>query len=234
MENGPFSTPEFDAFARGVVLFTHITSRIPGEKYGDLLSQKGGRGFPHLVIMDAEGDVLATHEGPRTVEGFQATAKAAQHYLDLKGLASPTPAQQVELLLAELQLGKVGLEAARQRKEGLEGLTPEQSTQIDQALTDLEIRDVLEKAQPSSQEEANRLKAELGARFQAMFKEGRRPAGDQATQAFYGLILDHAEQEKDAATFAEALGILRERYGKQPGTERFFKAQEERLAKLRQ
>lgn len=234
MENGPFSTPEFDEFAKGVVLFTHITSRIPGEKYGDLLQEKGGRGFPHLVFMDAEGEVLAVHKGARTVEGFQATAASAQRYLDLKAVADKTPEQKLELFLAELDLGKLDLQQARQRKAELSGLTPEQETRVGQALTDLEVMDALEKARPQSREEATRIKAELGAKFQAMFAEGRRPSSDQAAEAFYGLILEHAEQQKDAASFEAALNAMRERFGKYPGADKFFKQAEERLARLRQ
>lgn len=234
MENGPFSTPEFDEFAQDVVLFTHITSHIPGEKYADLLQEKGGRGFPHLVIMDAAGDVLATHEGPRTVEAFRATAKGAQHYVELKALADPTPAQRVELLLLELQMGKIGLEEGRKRRDALGEAAKPEAARIEQALTDLEVRDALEKAQPRTQAEAEQLKADLGQRFQAMLAAGRHPTGEQETQAFYGLIMEWAEKQKDPDTFEKALSGMRERFGKLPAADRFFKQAEERLARLRQ
>ncbi|MCO5169175.1 MAG: hypothetical protein M9894_22760 [Planctomycetes bacterium] len=181
--------------------------------------------------MDAQGEVLVTHQGPRTVEAFRAGAAAAQRYLELRAVKDPTPAQQVDLLLAEVDLGKLDLDAARARKDALTGLTPEQEARVAQALTDLEV---MAMAQGLTRQADAAQRRALGGRFRAMLQEGRRPAGDQAAQPFYVLILDWAEHERDVATFEQALGALRERYGAQPGTERFFKQQEERLARLKQ
>ena len=50
------STEEFKAFAGEVVPFLHVTSRVEGEHHPDLLEKKGGRGFPHLVVLDATPD----------------------------------------------------------------------------------------------------------------------------------------------------------------------------------
>ena len=38
------SSPEFKEFGKDVVLFAHITTRIPGRKHDGLLSEKGFRG----------------------------------------------------------------------------------------------------------------------------------------------------------------------------------------------
>lgn len=183
--------------------------------------------------MDQNGDVLAVHQGPRTVDGFKASVGKAQRYVELKQVASPTPAQKLELFKIELEMGKLDLAAARTRKAELTGLTPEQEKELSGVLTDLEVMDILQKAQPQPGQEAA-LRAELGGRFHAMLQEGKRPAGDRAVEPFYSLILDWAEKEKNAAAFEQALGALRERFGQTPQAARFFKAQEERLARLRQ
>lgn len=180
--------------------------------------------------MDAEGEVLAAHEGPRTVEAFRQTATRAKRFAELKAVKDPTPAQRVDLFMAELDLGRLDLAAARERRGQLTGLTPEQEAQVSQAITDLEIVDM---ANALGQRPTPAQRAELGGRYHAMLEEGRRPAGEQASQAFYILMLDWAEQQKDAPAFEQALGALRERFGAQPGVERFFKAQEERLARLK-
>ena len=70
------SAAEFSAFAKEVVPFLHVTSRLEGASYPDLLSQKGGRGFPYLVAMDAEGRVTAQAE-QRSVDGFRSMVEAA-------------------------------------------------------------------------------------------------------------------------------------------------------------
>ncbi len=180
--------------------------------------------------MDAEGEVLATHEGPRTVEAFRQTTAGAQRYATLKAVKDPTPAQRVDLFLAELELGKLDLAAARERRGQLSGLTPEQEARVSAGLTDLEIMDM---ANGLGQRPDAAQRAALGGRYHAMLQEGRRPTGEEAFQPFYILILDWAEQQKDAAAFEQALGALRERFGAQPGVDRFFKAQEERLAKIK-
>ncbi len=180
--------------------------------------------------MDAEGEVLATHEGPRTVEAFRATTAKAQRYVALKAVKDPTPAQRADLFLAELELGKLDLAAARQRRTELTGLTPEQETKVSQAMTDLEIVGM---AQELGQRPDAAQRAALGGRYHAMLEEGRRPTGDEAAQPFYVLMLDWAEQQKDAAAFEQALSALRERFGSQPGVDRFFKAQEERLKRFK-
>ena len=57
-----------------MVLFCHNTSMVEDEPYPKLLSEKGGRGFPFLVFMDAEGDVITPQGYDKfTVEGFQET-----------------------------------------------------------------------------------------------------------------------------------------------------------------
>src|SRR5678816_3972798 len=40
LENGLLLTEDFAMFSKDYVLFLHVTTMIPGEKYGDLLEQK--------------------------------------------------------------------------------------------------------------------------------------------------------------------------------------------------
>jgi hypothetical protein len=183
--------------------------------------------------MDAEGEVLAEHDGPREVAAFKQTAAKAQRYLELRAVADPTPAQKLDLFVAELEMGKLDLAAAKARKATLGTLTPEQEARISTALCDLEVMDILEKTQQPAPGEETKLRAELGKRFHDMLQAGQRPSGDQPFQAFWGLIMDWAEQEKNVAAFEEALGAMRERFGKLPQAGQFFKQQEERLARLR-
>lgn len=183
--------------------------------------------------MDASGDVIATHEGPREVAAFAATVARAQRYVELRAVADPTPAQKLDLFLTELEMGKLDLAAAQTRRAALEGLTPEQEARISTALTDLEVMDVLKSTPPPAAGQEAQVKAQLGARFHEMLQAGKRPAGDQPYQAFYGLIMDWAEAQKNVAAFEQALGAMRERFGKMPQAAQFFRAQEERLARLK-
>ena len=99
------STAEFREFAKGVVPFLHVTSQVEGDKYPDLLSEKGGRGFPHVVCMDAEGGVLAVLNA-RTVDGFKDMMKRGAEFQALVAKKDRTPAEELSVLKAELGLGR--------------------------------------------------------------------------------------------------------------------------------
>ena len=62
----------------------HNTSMVDDEPYPDLLQEKGGTGFPYLAVLDADGEVIAPHNGARTVEAFAKTVAAAAKYQGLK------------------------------------------------------------------------------------------------------------------------------------------------------
>jgi hypothetical protein len=227
LESGPLSSPEFAEWAEEVVLFCHVTTRIPGRQYDGLLGEKGGRGFPYLVFLDEEGEVISSPNG-RSVDAFRAGAAAAQAFLDLRNLENPTPAQQVELFLTELDMGRLNLAEANERKAGL-SLTAEQEAQVAEALTDLEILAMLEEGQPRTPD----AQAALGRRYKALWDDGRRPNGQRAKEVFYIMLLEAGFADGDADLFEGALGELRTEFGGNPRARQFFQQQEQRLEQLR-
>ncbi|MBI4614210.1 MAG: hypothetical protein HY720_11415, partial [Planctomycetes bacterium] len=46
---------------------------MPSDKYQNLLEEKGGRGFPHLIFMDFEGNKIGD-VGGRDVASFERSA----------------------------------------------------------------------------------------------------------------------------------------------------------------
>lgn len=58
------------AFSRKYVTFLHVTTLIPGRSDDDLLGRVGGSGFPTLLVLDAEGEVVARPQ-ERTVHAFE-------------------------------------------------------------------------------------------------------------------------------------------------------------------
>jgi len=74
VERGTLSKPELKDFGAKVVLFCHITTRIPGEPHDELLKEKGGRGFPTFWFLDPTGKVIGEPKG-RSVADFEATLK---------------------------------------------------------------------------------------------------------------------------------------------------------------
>lgn len=67
------------------MLFCHITSQVPGDENQNLLRQMGGRGFPYLIYLNADGERLGVHNGPRSVAAFKQSGAAFA--------ASATPGQ---------------------------------------------------------------------------------------------------------------------------------------------
>ncbi|MCU0726371.1 MAG: hypothetical protein MUE73_11360 [Planctomycetes bacterium] len=210
-----------------MVLFAHITSNVEGDTYQDLLNEKGGRGFPYLAILDAEGNVVAKPPS-RSVEGFRTAVDAGGKFADLKAKKSPTAADKVELLILEIGLGNLTYDEAKTRAEEIQGLDDELKAKLAQGLLPLEVRSHIPPVRNPTVEQ----RAAAGKVFAEMFRAGRVPADEETVQPFFIFMLDHAEAVKDAELFRTALGKLTERFGDNPRAKGFFDAQQARLAKL--
>lgn len=210
-----------------MVLFCHITSRVEADKHQDLLREKGGRGFPYLVFLDAEGNVL-TQQRARTVEGFEETLASLRRLDDLRGKADGgDKAAATELLIAETEMGRHSLEEARARFQKL-GVTDKAATaRFESVLLDREVEGVA--ANVRSKDSA----IAAGKQFLAMEGEGRIPTGDNAVRTFWQMILTCAEAEKDAGLYEKCLGKLRPIYEKLPNGQKALDRMEATLKELR-
>ncbi|MBI2898796.1 MAG: hypothetical protein HYY17_01285 [Planctomycetes bacterium] len=197
------------------------------DKHQNLLSEKGGSGFPHLVFMDSGGTVL-TEAGDRSVAGFAQAAKQAQANLELKkkGDAGDEKAKY-DFLLLEIGMRTVKASEARKRLGEIKSLTDDQKKRAEDLLVDL---DVAETAETAGRDLKTRIEA--GKKFAEMDKAGRVPKGDREFQAFYIFMMDYAESQKDAAMFEKAFGILKDKYGDRMN-KKFRDTNEERLKKLK-
>lgn len=182
-----------------MVLFLHNTSKVDDEPYPDLLQEKGGTGFPYLAVMDAEGEVIAPHNGPRSVEAFAKTVAAAADYRDLKKrYESGDKAAAAGYLKAGLDLGTVAADVARKILTDLEGLGEAEIKEINNKIFAVEFSTVIGNVQ--SQEGA----IVAGATFIAMIENGYSPDEVQATN-LWAMISYHAEDQKDAELLARAI-----------------------------
>lgn len=225
------SSAEFKAFASEYVVFAHVTTRIKDRKDDGLLQQKGGTGFPYLVALNADGDVIARLNGARTLEGFRTMMADGAKFESIRNKAEKTTDDQLFLLKHDIAMGQAKLAAAKERIAGLGKLTEAQQKEADGILLGLEIMDLVPNARDPAARKAQVEKA--GIAFAEMWKAGREPVSDDHAGPFYMVLLDHAEAQKDASLFEKALGKLRERFGKRAGSEGFFANQEKRLAALK-
>lgn len=211
------------------MLFCHVTSQVQTDKHDQLLSQKGGTGFPYLAFLDAEGNVLAKHMGMREVAGFSATAKTAAAFVDLKKKAeNGDKAAKSELLVQQLELGHLSADDARAKMKDV-ALSAEQKAKVEALLANAEVQDVLKTV---TQDKATRVAA--GKKFLELKKAGKpAPAGEREFQSYWIFIMDAAEADKDARTFEEAYEALKKKYGPNMSPQ-FTKMTEDRLAKLKE
>ncbi|HXX95400.1 MAG TPA: hypothetical protein VEN81_17390, partial [Planctomycetota bacterium] len=145
VESGVLESRDFPRMAERFVLLCHITSRAPGEKYQSLLSEKGGRSWPSVLFLDADGNVLARHSGPFTVEVFEATGTKPREYLELKSRAEKGgAASKIDFALAGLELGLLRPGEAEDRIRQSGGApSPDQKRRLDELLTNVEVESIL-------------------------------------------------------------------------------------------
>lgn len=227
MEGAALSSSEFKEFAKDVVLFAHVTSHVEGDAYQNLLAEKGGRGFPHIVILDAAGDVVAKPPS-RDVAGFKAAVSDASKFVELKDKEDPTVAEQVELLGLQISLGNYDFAAAKEAAGKIKGMDDAQKEKVANLLLPFEIRSLI----PPGRNPTPEARQAAGKAFAEMYKAGKVPPDQQTMQPFFIFMLDYAEAQKDAKLFADALGKLEAEFGSNPRAAGFFKAQQDRLAKL--
>lgn len=205
-----------------MVLFCHVTTRVDGQKYDNLLSQKKGTAFPYLTVLDAKGNLLTSHQGARSLAAFKSTLEKGQSLysrlsdLEKKAQAGDQEAAQA-LCLEKLEKGFYTLDEAKAAVAAA-GFTGDDQAKAAGMLTDLEIQLVIDETNPRD------LKSRIaaGAKFVGILKDGRKPYSDATFENFWVLVMDHAESVKDVKNFKAGYDALYSKYGDAPQAKRFF------------
>jgi hypothetical protein len=226
VEKGVLMSAEFRKFSEGVVLFTHVTSGLPG-KYADLLREKGGSSVPCFMVLDGTGLVLAKVAGAHDVASFEKAVRSGAEFAALRKKPDKTPDEQVQVLTQDMDLGNLKLPVARERLAKLGALDEGQKRKVADAMLRLEIWSAASGAGDS----LDRTLA-AGKLFAGMWAEGREPTTEDHVWPFFSLILDHAESVNDPKLFKKALDRLRERFKEKPDWKIFDDWQTERLKRI--
>lgn len=205
VETGELVDAKFLEFAKGLVLFCHVSSMVADEPYPDLLPQKGGNAFPYFVVMDARGNVLAPHQGAPTTEGFGRTVTAAREMeAQLAELTAQAgkgdAAAAVALFEQQLALNHLTAAAAKERFKTLKNVDPARKVKFTALIAKGEVTELIGKVteDPKSQ-------YECGKAFAQMLKEERIPPEGQEQLWFWYLLSVAAEQDQDAALLSRAV-----------------------------
>ena len=226
------SKDEFITWSKDYVLFLHVTSRLEGRPNDDLLSKKGGTGFPFLVFMDAEGNVIAKHGGGRAVEGFAKTAETANKFVELKKKADGGDKEAiVDLTLLQLEMGSVSAEDARAaiEKSGVE-LAADRKARFEKLLLTAEINGIVEGIDGDKDESV----IAGGEKLYKMAQEGRTPDDKDVAANFWSIIVMYADKKEDVAAFEMGLSELKKRFGDNPRAAKWFEEKEARLKELKE
>jgi hypothetical protein len=207
VENGPFSEAEFrEHFAGEVVLYANVQSRVEGRIDDDLLARFGRNVHPTMLFFDAEGNVLGEHiaMGARNVRSFRASLADAQ--LVVSAQREPVgddKTRSVELLAAEIELGRLTSASALERRKQLDELTSAQSALLSGLLVRLEFEEFL------AEFRKQRGKVEdLHARILTMLGENRIPTGRSASLFWMQGAMAAALGTQDRALAERALAAL--------------------------
>ena len=185
------SNSSFPSFAKQVVPYLHITTRIKDQPHDGLLGEMGGTGFPTLMFQNAEGKKLLTHRGPRSTKGFEDSLKKVQTYQELKAQAEQGDSKAaVQALIYEINLQWYDFEEATKRVQALEKVSKAQERELEQLLINTEVRSLAD-----TRDEAAQLKA--GQHFAAMYKDKRLPSTDSELFSFWDLMGAHAAATGD-------------------------------------
>jgi hypothetical protein len=204
-----------------VVLYLHNTSRVDDEPLPNLLQEKGGRGFPYLVMLDADGEVIAPHNGARSVEAFKKTAAASSAFGDLKmRYESGDKKATLGYLLAALDLGAVSVADAKKIYAEVDEKDLDQAKrdEIKAKLWAVEYREILMTVRALDDAIA------AGKNFKSMLDAGFKPDGEQHPNV-WAMISYYATEEKNAELLAKAI----EEFEETAASERFKQANLKRM-----
>ena len=199
-ERGPLSEAAFAKFAKKCVALCHITSKLPGARHQGLLRRVGGRGFPHIVFLDAKGRVLATQDGEeRSVKGFERTLGIIERMRASAAKAEDSEVARVEVALCKIELGETkNPVVARSRLEEAGNPSAEQKPRIARALDEVEVAYLMRRSK------RKKSAARVGPVFAAMLKKQHVPHNKARARFFWKKLGVWAQAQDDNALIQRA------------------------------
>ena len=186
---------DFQAWSKDYVMFLHVTSRVYTDENHDLFGQRGGLGFPYLACLDETGHVLAQHQGPRTVDGLDATvAKAWDFKLLRKEAAAGDDDARIEIFTRRLAMEALSLEEARAGLNAVaDKLSKDQLAEVEQQIVNLEIGDAMNQLRREHGRDVNEFLPAVAASF---FEQGKVPNNRLAT-SYLDAVFTNAREKGD-------------------------------------
>jgi hypothetical protein len=186
---------------------------VEDEPYPGLLSEKGGRGFPYLVFMDAEGDVITPQAyGTFTVKDFQETLGNVSELRRLEELAKKgDKSADTPLFIAKVKLGRYNFAEASAKRKKLPSESVAQKKEIDDLLFDLQISSIMGKVNGRRPDSFDTAKGELQAIKKAggITKEQAEKLDDELVGLDVGSVLSKIRDKQSQTEAIQKLLAMR-------------------------
>lgn len=177
------------------------------------------------MFLDADGNKLMKHTGPRTVAGFRESLETIAEFQELtKKAADGDEKAATELFIRQLKLGWFSLDEAREHFGKLKKVSSKQKKAIEIAIAELEVQTLTKEA---GDKLAERVKA--GARFHAMYKDKMVPEEWSTQYSFWLLMADYAEDARDKKLFKKIVGEFEDAMPSSTSSRKALKSLESRL-----
>lgn len=212
LESGAFIDPRFADFGKSFVLYCHITSGIFSRKYESLFKEKLGMGYPTILYLNADGDVVFRHQSIRTIEGFEASAKEAMEFASLQKKAGEGDADaRLAFIIKQYDANLIRPEELTLRIKEFSNLSPESQKHLDELKFELELSDLYRKSSGNPE----RL-AEAAQQILAMYDSKKIPRREKGKDFYYGILSGYARAKKDITVFELVVAETTKRYENDP------------------
>lgn len=160
----------------------------------------GVEGYPSLLFLNGAGDVVATHVGSRTLAAIEATAAKAAALE--KRLEAGEKSARIEIVIGDVEAGRVKLDEIDKKLDGLGELSAEQTKALEAARANGEVDWIYNNTKDGW--------TWIGKKLLERRKAGKPiPTGLRQFNAYWMGLFDYAQMNKDAALYATLLDELR-------------------------
>ncbi|MSR75811.1 MAG: hypothetical protein EXS14_10130 [Planctomycetes bacterium] len=197
--------------SKAFVLYLNITSKVATHPDQGMLQTKGGRGFPHVVVMDSEGEVLTTFR-PSTQAALKDAATKAQNFIALRTAATAKPGDadaNVNFIMAKLGM-KEDVELRKKLDEVVKGkISPATRKAFDAFVAGEKIKafqaDAQKATMAAGKDNREATTDEWAIKAYKSWKGGLKPPAPDSSYLGYALSAARGAQKSKAKADAEEI-----------------------------
>lgn len=181
--------------------------------------------------MDAEGEVIAQHNGSRDAAGFQESLEKAAKFVDLQKRAAAGERDAIiELALVECEMGRIKFAECEARLKDAGELNEAQKATLAGLRIDGRVLAQLEKLQSDRGGQATFLAA--AKEFLGMLKAGEIPTSGMAKNVFVQVLASYTKPCEDIEDLKTIRAFLKEELKDNPRAQGFLDQLSGRIADL--